>query len=58
MKILNRKYHQHIAIDQPSDIHCKDFMKTYRECTSKEYSFMVIDTTLLSDKLLRFVWNF
>ena len=55
MKILNRKYHQHIAIDQPSDIHCKDFMKTYRECTSKEYSFMVIDTTLLSDKLLRFV---
>ena len=32
----------------------KDFIEIYKKCTDKPYSFLVIDTTLPSDNLLRF----
>ena len=35
----------------------KDFLKIYKKCTSKQYSFLTIDTTLPSDDLLRFRKN-
>ena len=33
MKINNRKELQNITINHPADIHYKDFMKIYRECS-------------------------
>ena len=37
-----------------SDINTKDLIEIYRKCTDKPYSFLVIDTTLPSNNLLRF----
>ena len=37
-----------------SDIDFKDFMDLYKNCTSKPYSFLVIDATVASDNLLLF----
>ena len=34
-----------------------DFIEIYRKCTDKPYSFLVIDTTLSSNNLLRFRKN-
>ena len=53
-KIPDRGELQHIAVNISSDISSKDFVNIYRECTTKLYSFSVIDTTLASDKPLRF----
>ena len=36
------------------DIDYKDFVKIYRECTKKTYSFLIIDTTLPASDPLRF----
>ena len=44
----------HIGINHSSDINTKDFVEIYRKCTDKPYSFLVIDTTLPSNNLLRF----
>ena len=57
MKILNKRELQQIALNHSSDIDCKDFMKHYKECTNKPYSFLVNDTTLQSDNPLRFRYN-
>ena len=54
MKILNKRELQQIALNHSSDIDFKDFMKIYKECTKEPYSFLVNDTTLQSDNLLRF----
>ena len=35
----------------------KDYMKIYKTCTSKPYSFLTIDTTLSANDLLRFRKN-
>ena len=35
----------------------KDFIKTYKKCTAEPYSFLVNDTTLPSNDLLRFRKN-
>ena len=43
-----------IAFDHPSDIDFQHFMKLYKKCTAKPYSFLVIDSTLASDNLLCF----
>ena len=56
MKINNKKELQNIAISHSEDIGCKDFMKIYRECTRKPYSFLTIDTTLLASDPLR-LWK-
>ena len=57
MKIPNRIEYQQIAISHSSDIDFKDFINIYKKCTDKPYSFLVIDTTLPSNSLLRFRKN-
>ena len=39
MKIPNKKELQRIALNHSSDIDFKDFMKIYKKCTAKPYSF-------------------
>ena len=48
---------QQISIDHSSRIDFNDFMKFYKKCTSKPYSFLLNDTTLPSDNLCRFERN-
>ena len=57
MKIPNKRELQQIAINHSSDIDFKDFIKTYKKCTDKSYSFLVNDTTLSLDNPLRFRKN-
>ena len=57
MKIPNQRELQQIALNHSSDIDFKDFMKIYKKCTKEPYSFLVNDTTLSSDDLLRFKKN-
>ena len=57
VKIPNKRELQQIAITHSSDINTKDFIEFYRKCTDKPYSFLVIDTTLPSNNLLRFRKN-
>ena len=54
MKINNRKELQNIAINHSADIDYNDFVRIYRECTRKRYSFLTIDTTLPASDPLRF----
>ena len=39
MKIRNKREFQNIASNHSSDIDYKDFLKIYRNCTNKPYSF-------------------
>ena len=57
MKIPNRREFQQVAISHSSDIDTKDFIKIYKKCTDKPYSFLANDTTLASDDPLRFGKN-
>ena len=57
MKIPNKRELMQIAINHSSDKNTKDFIEIYRTCTDKPYSFLVIDTTLPSNNLLRFRKN-
>ena len=57
MKITNKRELMQIAINHSPDINTKDFAEIYKKCTDKPYSFLVIDTTLPSDNLLRFRKN-
>ena len=54
MKISNKTELQQIALNHSSDIDVKDFMKIYKKCNAEPYSFLVNDTTLPSDNILRF----
>ena len=54
MKIVDKRELQQIALNHSLDIDFKDFMKIYKECTKEPYFFLVNDTTLPSDYLLRF----
>ena len=54
MNIPNKRELQQIAINHSSYINTKDFIEIYRKRTDKPYSFLVIDTTLPSNNLLRF----
>ena len=56
-KITNKQELQQIASNHSPDIDFQDFMKIYKKCTTKPYSFLVIDATLASDNLLRFRKN-
>ena len=58
MKIPNKRELHQIALNHSSDIDFKDFMKIYKKYTKEPYSFLVNDTTLPSDYLLRFRNNF
>ena len=57
MKIPNKRELQQITLNHSSDSDFKDFMKIYKKCTAKTYSFSVNDTTLPSDNPLRFRMN-
>ena len=46
MKIPNKGELQQTALYHSSDIDYKDFIKIYKKCTTKAYSFLVVDTTL------------
>ena len=54
MKVPNKRELQQTALNDSSDIDFKDFIKIYKKCTVKPYSFLVNDATLASDNLLRF----
>ena len=53
MKIPNKRELHQIALNHSSDIDFKDFLKIYKKCTAKPYSFLVNDTTLPWDDPLR-----
>ena len=57
MKISNKRELQQIATNHSSDIDFKDFMKIYKIYTAEPCSFLLNDTTLSSDNLLRFREN-
>ena len=44
-------------INHSTDIDYNDFVRIYRECTRKAYSFLTIDTTLPTSDPLRFRQN-
>ena len=54
MKIPNKR---ELAINHALDINTKDFIEFYRKYTNKPYLFLVTDTTLPSNNLLRFRKN-
>ena len=57
MKIPNKRELQQIDLNHSSGIDFKDFMNIYKKSTAEPYSFLVNDTTLPSDDLLRFRKN-
>ena len=57
MKIPNKRERQQLAISHSSDMDFKYFIRIYKKCTDKPYSFSVNDTTLASDDPLRFRKN-
>ena len=57
MKINNRKELQNIAINHSAGIDYNNFVRLYRECTRKPYSFLTIDTMLPASDPLRFRKN-
>ena len=54
IKIPNKKELWQIALNHSSVIGFKDFMKICKKCTAEPYSFLVNDTTLISNNPLRF----
>ena len=56
-KINNRKELQNIAINHSAHIGYNSFVRIYRECTRKPYSFLTIDATLPASDPLRFRKN-
>ena len=57
MKIPNKRELQETAINHSSDIDFNDFIRIYKKCTDKPYSFLVNYTTLSSDNSLRYRKN-
>ena len=55
MKIPNKRELQQISFNHPSDIDLQNLMNLYKRSTVEPYSFLVIDTTLLSNNSLRFI---
>ena len=51
MKILNKRELEQTEFNFSSDIDFQDFINLYNRCAAEPYSFLVIDTTLASDKL-------
>ena len=57
IKIPSKRELQQIVLNHSSDNDFKDFIKICKICTAAPYSFLVNDTTLPSDKPLRFRKN-
>ena len=47
MKISSKRELQQIAFNHSSGIDFQNFINLYKKCTTKPYSFLVIDTTLV-----------
>ena len=58
MKIPIKWELQEIPFNYSSDIDFQDFMNLYKICTTKPYSFLVIDTNIASDNPSCFRKNF
>ena len=58
MKIQSEKELQNIAQENSGDINFKDFLKIYKDYTSKPYSCMIINITVPSGHPMRFRKNF
>ena len=58
MKIQSKKELQNIGQENSGDIDFKDFLKIYKDYTSKPYSCMIINTTVPSGHPMRFRKNF
>ena len=58
MKISNKRELQQTAFNNSSDINFRSFINLCKKCTSKLYSFLVIDVTLASDNSVDFRKNF
>ena len=56
-KIPNKREIQQIASNHSSYIDFKDFIKLYKDYSKEQYLFLVNDTTLSLDNLLRFRKN-
>ena len=54
MKTSKKREFQQIKFIHSLDI---GFMKVYKKCTAKSFSYLLIDTTLASDNPLRFRKN-
>ena len=57
VKITNKRELQQIALNHSSNIEFKYFKNIYKMYNAEPYSFLVNDTTLLSDNFLRFRKN-
>ena len=57
MKSPKNRELQQIALNHSSDIDFKVVIKIYKKYTKEPYSFLINDTTLPSDDLLRFRKN-
>ena len=57
MKINSRKELQNIAANILAHIDYNNFVRIYKECTRKPYSFLTIDTMLPASDPLRFRKN-
>ena len=57
MKIPNKREVQEISSNHSSDIECKDFIKLCKDYTKEPFTFLVDDTTLPLDNLLKFRKN-
>ena len=55
MKIPNKRELQQISFNHPSDTDLQNLMNLYKRPTVEPYSFLVIDTTRLSNNSLRFI---
>ena len=53
-KIPNKRELRQTTFNHSSDIDFQDFMNLYKKGTAKQYSFLVIDTTVASDISYRF----
>ena len=57
MKISNKRELRQMQFSHSSGIVFQDFINLYRICTTKPYSFLVIDTNLASDNSSNFRKN-
>ena len=58
MKIPNKRELQQIPFNHSSYIDWKDFMNLYKKCTTKPYTFLLIDAILASGSPFCFRKNF
>ena len=54
IKIFNKREIRQIASNQSSDTEFKDFVKLYKDYTKETFSFLVKDTSLPLNNLLRY----